>query len=51
MMNFIYNIPENAGWVIVGATAMLAAVMLVKLGQIIVEMVKERMTDEEVEEN
>ena len=47
MMNLINAIPENIGWVMVGAVGMLCAVMLVKLGGIIVEAIKSRMEDEE----
>jgi hypothetical protein len=46
MFNLIYNIPENAGWFIVGALAMLCAVMLVKVIKFSIEMCKEWITEE-----
>ena len=42
MLEMICAIPENIGWVMVGAVGMLCAVMLVKLGSVIVEAIKER---------
>jgi len=42
MLEMICAIPENIGWVMVGAAGMLCAVMLVKLGGVIVEAIKER---------
>lgn len=42
MLEMIRAIPENIGWVMVGAVGMLCAVMLVKLGGVIVEAIKER---------
>lgn len=50
MMNFINTIPENIGWVIVGVVGTLCAMMLFKLGKIVVEMIKLRLEDEEAEE-
>ena len=47
MLEMICNIPENIGWVIVGAVGMLCVVMLVKLGKIVVEAIKYRREDEE----
>jgi hypothetical protein len=47
MLEMICKIPENIGWVAVGAVGMLCAVMLVKLGGIIVEAIKSRLEDEE----
>lgn len=41
MLEMIYAIPENIGWVIVGATGMLAAMMAVKLGKLFVQMWKD----------
>ena len=45
MMKLICAIPENIGWVIVGAMGMLAVVMMVKLGKLIVTAIKERLED------
>ena len=51
MMNLICAIPENVGWVLVGATGMLCVVMAVKLGKILVEMWKDwHEEEEEIEE-
>ena len=50
MMNLICAIPENIGWVLVGAVGMLCMVMLVKLGKLFVEMWKEFHEEEEEEE-
>ena len=47
MFEMICNIPENAGWAMVGAAGMLCVVMLVKLGKIIVEAIKLRKEDDE----
>ena len=49
MMNLICAIPENVGWVLVGATGILCVVMAVKLGKILVEMWKDWHEDEEEE--
>ena len=40
MLEMICAIPENIGWIMVGAAGMLCAVMLVKLGGVIVEAIK-----------
>lgn len=45
MLEMICRIPENIGWVIVGAVGMLCAVMLIKLGKVIVEMIKYRIEE------
>ena len=52
MMNFINTIPENVGWVMVGATGMLCAIAFVILGKCIVQMIAERIIweDEESED-
>ena len=50
MMNLICAIPENVGWVLVGAVGMLCVVMAVKLGKLSVQMWKEFHEDEEEEE-
>ena len=50
MMNLICSIPENIGWVAVGAVGMLCVVMAIKLGKIFVEMWKDWHEDEEEEE-
>ena len=38
MLEMICEIPDPIGWALVGALAMLCAVMLVKLGKIFVQM-------------
>ena len=48
MLEMICAIPENLGWVMVGAVGMLCVVMAVKLGGVIIEAIKER--KEECEE-
>ena len=51
MMNFILSIPDNVGWMLVGALGMLCVVMAVKLGTIFVEMWRDwHEEEEEVEE-
>lgn len=50
MMNLINAIPENLGWAIVGATAMLCVVMIVKLGALIITAIKENKEAEAEEE-
>lgn len=51
MLNLICSIPENIGWVIVGAMGMLAVVMAIKLGKLLVQMWKSYHEDEtEIEE-
>ena len=50
MLAMLCEIPENVGWAIVGAVAMLALVMAIKVGKIVVIAIKERMEDEEEEE-
>jgi hypothetical protein len=47
MLEMICTIPENIGWMMVGAVGMLCAVMLVKLGAVIVDAIKSRLEDEE----
>ena len=49
MMNFICSIPEEIGWVIVGAVGMLALEMFGLLVGTVVDMVRERMADDEEE--
>ena len=49
MMNLICAIPEEIGWVIVGAVGMLALEMLGLLVGTVVDMVRERMMDDEEE--
>ncbi len=41
MLEMICSIPENIGWVIVGATGMLCVMMAVKLGKFIAQVIKE----------
>jgi hypothetical protein len=47
MLEMLCKIPENIGWVIVGAVGMLCAIMLVKLGKIVAEMIKDRIEENE----
>lgn len=49
MMNLINAIPDHIGWMIVGAVGMLALEMLGLLIGTVVNMVRERMMDEEEE--
>ncbi len=49
MMNLICAIPDNIGWMIVGAVGMLALEMLGLLAGTVVDMVRERMMDDEEE--
>lgn len=49
MMNLINAIPDHIGWMIVGAVGMLALEMLGLLIGTVVDMVRERMMDEEEE--
>lgn len=42
MLEIICAIPENIGWVIVGAMGMLTAIVAVKLGKLFVQMWKDR---------
>lgn len=49
MLEMICRIPESIGWAIVGALAMLCAIMLVKLGKIFVQMWKDYHEDEAAE--
>lgn len=46
MLEMIYAIPENIGWVIVGAVGMLCTMMAVKLTKFIVKVVKENKEEE-----
>ena len=49
MMNWICSIPDHIGWMIVGAVGMLALEMLGLLVGTVVDMVRERMMDDEAE--
>lgn len=49
MMNFLNTIPENVGWVMVGATGMLCAIALVMLGKCIFDIIVERIMWEDEE--
>lgn len=42
MLEMICAIPESIGWVMVGAVGIFCAVMLVKIGGIIIEAIKAR---------
>ena len=50
MMNWICSIPDHIGWMIVGAVGMLALEMFGLLVGTVVDMVRERMIDDEAEE-
>lgn len=50
MMNLICAIPDHIGWMIVGAVGMLALEMFGLLIGTVVDMVRERMMDDEAEE-
>ena len=50
MMNFICAIPDHIGWMIVGAVGMLALEMFGLLVGTVVDMVRERMMDDEESE-
>ena len=49
MLEFICSIPESIGWTIVGFTAAFALMMCIKVIKCIIEMVKDRMEDDEEE--
>ena len=49
-MNWICSIPDHIGWMIVGAVGMLTLGMLGLLVGTVVNMVRERMMDDEAEE-
>jgi hypothetical protein len=42
MLEMICTIPESIGWTMVGAVGMFCVVMLVKIGGVIIEAIKER---------
>ena len=50
MMNLICAIPDHIGWMIVGAVGMLALEMCGLLIGTVVDMVRERMMDDDEEE-
>jgi hypothetical protein len=50
MLEMICNIPENVGWVLVGAVGMCCVMALVALGWVCVEAIKERIEDAKTEE-
>ena len=50
MMNLINAIPDHIGWMLVGAVGMLALEMLGLLIGTVVDMVRERMRDDEESE-
>lgn len=50
MLEMICAIPENIGWAIVGATATLCAVMIVKIGKVAIIAIKERLEDKNAED-
>ena len=47
MFELLFGIPENIGWVIVGAMGMLTAIMAAKVGKIIYIAIRDRLTDDE----
>lgn len=49
MMNLICSIPDHIGWVIVGAVGMLALEMFGLLVGTVIDMVRERMMDDDEE--
>ena len=50
MMNLINAIPEHIGWMIVGAAGLLALEMLGLLIGTVVDMIRDRLQDDEEEE-
>ena len=50
MIEMLCRIPDHIGWMMVGATGALCAVMLVVLGRTIYFAIKERLEDDECEE-
>lgn len=48
-MNWICSIPDHIGWMMVGAVGMLALIMLGLVGYTVVNMIIERMKDDESE--
>lgn len=50
MLEMICAIPEEIGWVLVGFVGAFALMMIVKLGKVIVEAVKERLEDDDEED-
>ena len=50
MIELLYKIPENVGWGLVGATAMLLAVMTWKLIKMIIAEIVECVKEAESEE-
>jgi hypothetical protein len=50
MMNWICSIPDHIGWMMVGAVGMLALIMLGLVGYTVVNMIIERMKDDEAED-
>lgn len=47
MLEMICAIPEEIGWVLVGFVGAFALMMAIKLGKVIIEVIKERMEDDE----
>ena len=47
MFELLFRIPDNIGWIIVGAMGMLAAIMTVKVGKLIYVAIRDRLTDDE----
>lgn len=41
LIEMLYAIPENVGWTIVGATGMLALVLVVKVGSLLTQCVRD----------
>lgn len=47
MLEMICAIPEEIGWVLVGFVGAFTLMMIIKLGKVIVEVIKERLEDDE----
>lgn len=50
MLEIICAIPENIGWIIVGAVGMLTAIMAYKVGKVVYQAIKDRLTEEDEDE-
>lgn len=51
MLEMIYTIPENIGWVIVGVNSTVCAIMTYKLYCLFSEMIQMRIEDAEEDED
>lgn len=50
MLNLLCAIPENVGWMIVGAVGCICFQMWVKVMKCGIEMIKDRLTDDDDDE-